>query len=390
MTTRHRVSSSQGDNHSSVSAVSSAVDKPPSSGPVRRAIVFLIVISISCFVLYKSADCLNIVSGSSPSSSILSRIFPSFDSFQSLEIEEPKLEDVLRRAAMSDGTVILTTLNKAWADPGSVIDLFFESFGIGEGTSKLLNHLVIVALDDKAYSRCRELHKHCFNIETQGVDFSGEASFMTRSYLKMMWRRIDFLRSVLELGYSFVFTDADVMWFRNPFPRFYRYGDFQIACDHYLGRSTDLENRPNGGFSFVRSNNRTILFYKYWYASRMKYPGFHDQDVLNFIKKDHFIFHIGLRIRFLNTAYFGGLCEPSKDLNLVCTMHANCCFGMDSKLHDLRIMLQDWRDFMSLPLHLKKSSGFTWKVPQNCSLDSLRRYDSMDEEESEPPKGTQE
>lgn len=103
--------------------------------------------------------------------------------------------------------MILTTLNEAWAAPGSVIDLFFESFRIGEGTGMLLNHLVIIALDAKAYSRCRELHKHCFSLETEGVDFSGkEAYFMTRSYLKMMWRRIDFLRSVLELGYNFVFT----------------------------------------------------------------------------------------------------------------------------------------------------------------------------------------
>lgn len=103
--------------------------------------------------------------------------------------------------------MILTTLNEAWAAPGSVLDLFFESFEIGEGTSKLLKHLVIIALDAKAYSRCREVHKHCFNLETKGSDFSGgEAYFMTRSYLKMMWRRIDFLRSVLEMGYSFVFT----------------------------------------------------------------------------------------------------------------------------------------------------------------------------------------
>ncbi|CAA7043764.1 unnamed protein product [Microthlaspi erraticum] len=368
---------------------SSAVDMPPCSGSVRRAaVVFLFAITITCFLVYRSADSLNTVSGSS--SSILTRILPSYDSFKSLEIEEPKLEDVLRRAATRDGTVILTTLNEAWAAPGSVLDLFFESFEIGEGTSVLLNHLVIIALDAKAYSRCREVHEHCFSLETEGVDFSGEAYFMTRSYLKMMWRRIDFLRSVLELGYNFVFTDADVMWFRNPFPRFYRYADFQIACDHYLGRSTDLENRPNGGFSFVRSNNRTILFYKFWYASRIKYPGYHDQDVLNFIKTEPFISHIGLSIRFLNTAYFGGLCEPSKDLNLVRTMHANCCFGMDSKLHDLGIMLQDWRDFMSLPLHLKQSSGFSWKVPQNCSLDSLRRYDSADEEGSEPPGGESE
>ncbi|CAN8266808.1 unnamed protein product [Cochlearia groenlandica] len=382
--------SSRANNH--FSATAAAVDMPPKSAQKRRAVIILVSVSIFCFVLYRSVDSLRFVDASSPS--IFSRILPSLDSFRSLvsfsSSQERSLEDVLRRAATRDNTVILTTLNGAWAAPGSVIDLFLESFRIGEGTNKLLNNLVIVALDAKAYSRCRELHTHCFSLETEGVDFSSEAYFMTRSYLRMMWRRIDFLRSVLELGYNFVFTDADVMWFRNPFPRFYGYADFQIACDHYLGRPNDLNNRPNGGFSFVRSNNRTILFYKYWYASRNRYPRYHDQDVLNFIKRDPFIRHVGISIRFLNTAYFGGLCEPSRDMNIVRTMHANCCFGMESKLHDLRIMLQDWSDFMSLPLGLKQSSGFTWKVPQNCSLDSLKKYDSMDDEESESTGESQE
>lgn len=107
---------------------------------------------------------------------------------------------------MPDRTVILTTLNEAWAARNSVIDLFLQSFRIGDGTRKLLDHLVIVALDQKAYSRCKVLHSHCFALSTEGVDFSQEAYFMTPDYLNMMWRRIDFLRYVLEMGYNFVFT----------------------------------------------------------------------------------------------------------------------------------------------------------------------------------------
>ena len=107
---------------------------------------------------------------------------------------------------MEDKTVILTTLNEAWAAENSTIDLFLESFRIGNGTLKLLNHLVIIALDQKAFSRCLELHNHCFSLVSEGDDFHQEAYFMTPDYLKMMWRRIDFLRSVLELGYDFVFT----------------------------------------------------------------------------------------------------------------------------------------------------------------------------------------
>ncbi|KAG2707313.1 hypothetical protein I3760_05G142900 [Carya illinoinensis] len=272
---------------------------------------------------------------------------------------------------MEDRTVIITAINEAWAAPNSVIDLFLESFKIGDQTRRLLNHLVIIALDQKAFARCLVIHTHCFSLVSDGIDFRREAYFMTPDYLKMMWKRIDFLRSVLDMGYNFVFTDADVMWFRDPFPKFYLDADFQIACDFFLGSSDDVHNRPNGGFNYVKSNNRSVEFYKFWYSSHETFPGYHDQDVLNIIKSHPFILDIGLKMKFLDTAYFGGLCEPSKDLNKVCTMHANCCFGLDSKLHDLRIMLQDWKQFISLPPSLKRSSNLYWKVPQNCSSVSV-------------------
>ncbi|KAG5236742.1 Nucleotide-diphospho-sugar transferase family protein [Salix suchowensis] len=364
-----------------------------------RAVLVLVAISISALILYGAADSLRF---NSSSSGYPFNIFPSHrysnnsgssNSDPKLSINDDdgggvggddyKLEKVLKEAAMEDKTVIIATLNEAWAAPNTIIDLFLESFRTGQGTRRLLNHLVIVALDRKAYRRCMEFHAHCFALVTEGLDFHDEAYFMTPAYLEMMWRRIDLLRSVLQMGYNFVFTDADIMWFRDPFPRFYLDADFQIACDHFLGNSSDVQNRPNGGFNYVKSNNRTIEFYKFWYSSRETYPGYHDQDVLNFIKFDPFIEDLGLKMRFLDTAFFGGLCEPSKDLNLVCTMHANCCYGLESKLHDLRIMLQDWKFFLSLPPTLKRSSSMLWRVPQNCSLNSLRRYDSPEKSDQQ-------
>ncbi|XAR64516.1 hypothetical protein NMG60_11024892 [Bertholletia excelsa] len=329
---------------------------------------FFAAASLSCFILFKAADSVGLrLRGSVDGSSHLRYVLPFVADNSTADRDEYKIEKVLKNAAMKDGTVILTTLNEAWATPNSVIDLFLESFRLGDGTRRLLNHLVIIALDEKAFSRCLVIHIHCFALVTEGVDFSQEAYFMTPDYLKMMWRRIDFLRSVLEMGYHFVFTDADILWFRDPFPRFSSDADFQIACDHFVGNSYDLENKPNGGFNFVRSNNRSIEFYKFWYSSREMYPGYHDQDVLNFIKFDDFVIDIELKMRFLNTDYFGGFCEPSKDLNQVCTMHANCCFGLANKLHDLRVLLEDWKLYMSLPQRLKQLSISSWSVPQNSS-----------------------
>ncbi|KAK4380551.1 hypothetical protein RND71_002413 [Anisodus tanguticus] len=347
---------------------------PNTANSIRIATIALFV-SFSCFVLYRAGESIGFrIPGRSFTSRTSFFITADNNVSASSDSEEYRLEKVLKNAAMEDKTVILTTLNEAWAAPNSVVDLFLESFRIGDHTRRLLNHLVIIALDEKAFSRCLALHTHCYALVTQGVDFSKEAYFMFPDYLKMMWRRIDFLRLVLEMGYNFVFTDADVMWFRDPFPHFYKDADFQIACDHFSGKPDDVGNRPNGGFNHVRSNNRSIEFYKYWYLSREKYPGLHDQDVLNNIKNDSFIRDIDLKMRFLDTAYFGGFCEPSKNLSEVCTMHANCCFGMESKLHDLRILLQDWKNFLSLPPAQKISSELSWRVPQNCSLDSLRHY----------------
>lgn len=285
----------------------------------------------------------------------------------SKELKKKKLEEVLEKAAMGDKTVIITTLNAAWTKPNSIFDVFLKSFSVGNQTKPLLKHVLVAALDKTAYSNCLEKKQlHCYALTTKGVDFSGEAHFMSKDYLKMMWRRIDFLTNVLERGYNFIFTDADILWFRQPFAHFYPDADFQIACDHYWYKSTDLDNSPNGGFNYVKSNERTIQFYKFWYKARKDYPGNHDQDVLNMIKHNPFIKDIGLKIRFLDTAFFGGFCEPSKDLNLVCTMHANCCIGIDNKMHDLTMALDDWEKYMALNDDEKMLRPQTWTVPRIC------------------------
>ncbi|OVA01083.1 Nucleotide-diphospho-sugar transferase [Macleaya cordata] len=243
----------------------------PDSSHIRRRILTVVmlfsVVALPCLVFYNVTY---------PSESFLSdqHLGVSATNHSSPpESEEVRLKRVLKEASMEDKTVILTTLNDAWAVQNSIVDLFLESFRIGDRTRKLLDHLVIIALDGKAYKRCLEVHPYCFALTTKGVDFSEEAYFMSPDYLEMMWRRIDFLRSILEMGYNFVFSDADIMWFRDPFRRFYKDADFQIACDNFLGNSYDLNNRPNGGFTYVKSNNRTIQFYKYWYSSRETHPG---------------------------------------------------------------------------------------------------------------------
>ncbi|KAF8780481.1 hypothetical protein HU200_001606 [Digitaria exilis] len=336
-----------------------------------RALLFLASVALPCLVLYRAAVSRGAVLVRPGGAAVPWRMGVDLARFVQKKSEDARLERVLRAAAMANDTVILTTLNSAWSEPGSVLDVFLESFRTGESTRELLDHLVIVSLDTTAHARCRQVHRHCFALLTDGVDFSGHKNFMSDGYLKMMWRRIDFLGQVLEKGFSFIFTDTDIVWFRNPLPHFYPDGDFQIACDHFTGDPNDLSNAPNGGFAYVRSNTETIEFYRFWYEAREKHPGLHDQDVLNSIKRDSYVAELGVKIKFLSTELFGGLCEPSRNMSRVCTMHANCCVGLGRKISDLNAMLQDWRRFMALPREEKHS--VSWTVPRNCSLQKLER-----------------
>ncbi|GAB2300444.1 hypothetical protein Dimus_034487 [Dionaea muscipula] len=329
------------------------------TGIQRRVLKFVgifLAAGVACFALYKAAAI---------SSSFHLIQFPHFGT------QEEMMVRVLKGASMENRTIILTVVNEAWARPNSTFDLMMESFRIGSNTSWLVKHLVVVALDRNSYSRCMELHPHCyFLISPTGNNFTHEeAYFMTPRYLEMMWNRLNFLRTVLQLGYSFIFTDADIMWFRNPFHRFFKDADFQISCDRFNGNSLDLNNNPNNGFNYVVSNERTIKFYKFWYESRKKYPGLHEQDVLNKIKHDPFIKKIGLKMRFLDTLYFGGFCQPSRDFNQVCTMHANCCVGLDNKIHDLTQVLQAWQAFLSRSSSsqdMASKEPARWKTTKKC------------------------
>ncbi|GAB2296961.1 hypothetical protein Dimus_031065 [Dionaea muscipula] len=329
---------------------------------LKFAVIFLAA-GVACFALYKAKFI----------SSSFDLHFLRFASFSSQGTREEMVR-VFKGASMKNRTIILTMVNEAWARPNSTFDLMMESFRIGSNTSWLLKHLVVVALDPNSYSRCMELHPHCYFLTSPTTENNythKEAYFMTPRYFEMMWRRVDFLHTVLQLGYNFIFTDADIMWFRNPFHRFFEDADFQISCDRFNGNSLDLNNDPNNGFKYVVSNERTIKFYKLWYESRKKYPGLHEQHVLNRIKHKPFIKKIGLKMRFLDTLYFGGFCEPSKDFNQVCTMHANCCMGLDNKVHDLTLVLQAWQAFLSRPSSnqdMASKEPARWRTTKKCKL----------------------
>ncbi|KAL6638677.1 hypothetical protein ACP70R_023788 [Stipagrostis hirtigluma subsp. patula] len=277
------------------------------------------------------------------------------------------LEEVLRRAATKDRTVIMTQINAAWTRPGSLLDLFFESFRRGEGgVARLLEHLVIVTMDPAAYEGCQAVHRHCYFLRTStGVDYRSEKMFMSKDYLEMMWGRNRFQQTVLELGYNFLFTDVDVMWFRDPFRHIAMAADIAISSDVFIGDPYSLGNFPNGGFLFVRSSEKTIEFYRAWQQGRWRFFGKHEQDVFNLIKHE-MVAKLDVTIQFLDTTYISGFCQLSKDLNKICTLHANCCVGLVPKLRDLRGVLDVWGNYTAGTPDERRAGKFQWKLPGIC------------------------
>ncbi|XP_011093502.1 uncharacterized protein At1g28695-like [Sesamum indicum] len=288
---------------------------------------------------------------SSDSASLL-RLIPQND----------ELQTALEKASMPNKTVVLTVINKAYVDPPvtgdspSMFDLFLEAFWAGEGTRPLVEHLLVVAVDETAHERCLFRRLNCYRLRAEeddsgnggGDDFAGEKVYMSDEFIEMMWWRTRFLLDVLRRGYDFIFTDTDVLWLRNPFTRLSTNQtlDLQISTDSFNGNSTSEDNPINTGFYFIRSNEKTATLFRRWYGMRTNSTGLKEQDVLqNMIRDKGVIGELGLNVRFLNTLYFSGFCKDSRDVGVVATVHANCCRSIRAKVADLKRVLRDWKRF---------------------------------------------
>ncbi|KAF9624857.1 hypothetical protein IFM89_015411 [Coptis chinensis] len=297
-----------------------------------------------------------------------------------------ELEATLDGVATENKTLIVVILNKAYIEGEKpMLDLFLESFWLGQDTQFLINHLLLVAMDQVAYDRCKFLRLHCYRLVIDGVDYGEEKLFNSRDFINMMWRRTLFLADVLKRGYSFIFTDMDIMWFRNPFIRLGQNesGDIQISVDKFNGNPWSTNNHINAGFYFVKSNNKTISLFETWNAMRnySNYKGMNEQDVLQKMMRIGMFKKLGLRVRFLDTLFFSGFCQNSKNFSVVATVHANCCPRIDAKVADLSIVLRDWRSYRTMVDDSKKRlSGSTndmstlrWSKHVAC-ITSMRNF----------------
>lgn len=158
----------------------------------------------------------------------------------------------------------------------------------------------------------------------------------------------------------------DILWLRNPFLELNREEDMQMSVDMFNGNPYDDFNGIDTGFFFVASSNKTIALFDEWYASRNSSKGVKERDVLNRMKSKGAFRRLGMKVRYLDTAYFSGFCQDSRDFKKVTTVHANCCRTVKAKISDLSSVLRVWKKFVNGTLNVNwpahTACHNSWKV----------------------------
>ncbi|XP_078175476.1 uncharacterized protein At4g15970-like [Carex rostrata] len=283
-------------------------------------------------------------------------------------ITETAFQDLLpllKNASMGDNTIIFTEINDAYANPGSILDLFLESFHVGENIEHLLEHLIIVATDQVSFERCKIIHHHCYLLKIDGENFEAAKFFMSKGFVNLVWTKIMLMQRMVEFGYNVIFTDLDVLWFRNILKLIPVDYDITLSCDVFIGWPEYIGSFPNTGLFYVKSTMKNAEVLNYWYEARKRFPGKNEQSVFNAIKKE-LVDKFRTKMRFVETDYLSGFCNYGKDLNKVYTMQSNCCVGLQNKLNDLSGILDDWKKYKALSSEEKWNGKFTWTFPRIC------------------------
>ncbi|WJX81195.1 hypothetical protein P8452_64112 [Trifolium repens] len=271
---------------------------------------------------------------------------------------------------MPDRTVILTMVDESHAKPGSMLEVLLQSFKTGQGTQRLLNHLVIITMDPQAFEYCRFLHPHCIHPSTFEHYFATKRqSLQIPDHNVFSWRRNNVLIEVIELGYNIIFTDTDVLWLKSPLQNFHPIHELSISCN-FSSNEERAYSIQEGGIFFMKANAIALEFLKHWKLSKILYPTTNVEESLcaTILHNEDLVEMYGFRVHRVDTDHFGGFCQLNNDiLEKAYTIHANCCDDLTSKVHDLRIVLDDWFRFREHVKNNNATEKMALRWPQKCT-----------------------
>ena len=172
---------------------------------------------------------------------------------------EAELKPILAKAAKNN-VVMTMTMNAGMTD--MILNFVCSARRAGHS----IDHLVLFPTDDEAVDVAKSLGIAYFRHKSFG-DFPKEeaASYGDNTFVAMMWIKVLCVYLPVNMGYSVLFQDADVVWFKDPITEYFMKpelsGDFDVYFQDDGSRSTRFSPYfSNSGFYFLRQTPRTRYF----------------------------------------------------------------------------------------------------------------------------------
>lgn len=158
------------------------------------------------------------------------------------------------------------------------------------------------------------------------------------------------------------------MWLRNPVSHIPDKKELVIACYFYSVDPPSISKVEEGGFFYLKANEISLEYFKYWELQKVLYPNSQNESLCEAAVTYPSLETFGVRTEYLEESHFNGFCQPRRNMSQIVTIRANCCDSVQSKVHDMKLLLEDWRHFTELTTEETsvQGSSFAWRAPSKC------------------------
>lgn len=162
--------------------------------------------------------------------------------------------------------------------------------------------------------------------------------------------------------------ETDVLWLKSPLVNFHPQFELSISCN-YASVGESAFSVQEGGIFFMKANYVIPGFLQDWKLTKVLYPNSTLEESMCATLELHkdLVDNYGVRVHRIDTNHFGGFCQRYDDmLEDAYTIHANCCYDLKSKVHDLKIVLDDWIHFNRVSKN-NATEKIALRWPQKCA-----------------------
>lgn len=164
------------------------------------------------------------------------------------------LDALLDRLAVNN-TIVLTALNYGYSH-------MMMSWVCNLRHLNITN-FIVAALDEELYKWAvvRGLPVYLETSITEGISSSmiSEATYGTDNFKQLTKMKSRVVLRILQLGYNVVWSDCDIVWFKNPLPHLMGHdADLVIQTNAPDDEPANGKRRINSGFYLARSNEQLI------------------------------------------------------------------------------------------------------------------------------------